>query len=325
MRLLRRPLRFIAVALLLLITNDICAQNKGKRPTQKKTVAGHTVVKTSSSKTTETKSETTDSDKVLPETSIPVAIDFTPMIELSDDEIVKRVYKANPYTLYKKGSVAEYAFSDGDDQEPLLYMVGKSPAYYIRQAVSDVQIVQGLYQAMVLQSYYDQSGARITDKRTESVEQFYPTEIDTKGVFHLTHDIMNDLFYNVKSRSGYAFLLPTSFSKDVLLDGFTITDNVRIKNISNKTITTNYNNVRYQGHEKVTTPAGTFDCVKIIYDYRSSFRHVGENVCSYKATIWLARGIGLVKAVCANRSVTGKSDFVFAPPAVIYLNQLLLK
>ena len=49
---------------------------------------------------------------------------------------------------------------------------------------------------------------------------------------------------------------------------------------------------KYEGTEKVTVPAGTFDCLKVSYRQKKSILYLPETQC---LTQWYAEGVGLVK------------------------------
>ncbi len=58
------------------------------------------------------------------------------------------------------------------------------------------------------------------------------------------------------------------------------------------TITSHVTNRKVAGREKVTTPAGTFDCVKITYDTDGK---VGFVKTRSSGAVWYAKGVGSVK------------------------------
>jgi hypothetical protein len=58
-------------------------------------------------------------------------------------------------------------------------------------------------------------------------------------------------------------------------------------------ITTNIVNRKVEGFESVTTSAGTFDCVKISYDYNSKVMFIKTNG---RAVEWFALNVGTVKS-----------------------------
>lgn len=58
------------------------------------------------------------------------------------------------------------------------------------------------------------------------------------------------------------------------------------------TVTMNITNRKVEGFETVTTPAGTFECVKISYDYDTKMSFVKKQGRSVE---YLAKGVGVVK------------------------------
>ena len=67
--------------------------------------------------------------------------------------------------------------------------------------------------------------------------------------------------------------------------------------IVNMPIPMNYETIitnrKVDANETITTPAGTFDCVKITFD--SEFRMMGRSVNKSKNTMWLAKKAGTIK------------------------------
>ena len=54
----------------------------------------------------------------------------------------------------------------------------------------------------------------------------------------------------------------------------------------------------YEGFEKVTVPAGTFDCLKVSYKIKANVLYLPQ---TQYITQWYAQGIGLVKEEIANK------------------------
>ena len=84
---------------------------------------------------------------------------------------------------------------------------------------------------------------------------------------------------------------------DVLGDGSLIVV-IRNNGIKLVTITLDITNRKVDALEKMTVPAGTFDCVKISYDIHSK---IGFIKSTGKTTIWYAKGIGAVKTENYNK------------------------
>ncbi len=158
--------------------------------------------------------------------------------------------------------------------------------------------------------YYDVQDVVKTDKGLKiTTQQWFETSdgqiIDT---FLLDYYCKNGEFY-VDMKSTLSSLLgkyegmdlevttkdlalPATLKEgDVLPDG-SATVVVKNNGIKMVTITSNVTNRKVAGKEKVTTPAGTFDCVKITYDNDGK---VGFVKTHSKGAIWYAKGIGSVK------------------------------
>ena len=84
---------------------------------------------------------------------------------------------------------------------------------------------------------------------------------------------------------------------DVLPDG-SATVVVRNNGIKMVTITTTIRNRKVEAKEKVTTPAGTFDCVKVTFDTDGKVGFVKTHA---KGAAWYAEGIGTIKSESYNK------------------------
>ena len=120
---------------------------------------------------------------------------------------------------------------------------------------------------------------------------YFPTDIDTAGTFHLTHDISRDI-YMLNSRKGYALLIPSTLGIGEKIRCGAIVDEG--KNIfgGKVALKATYSDFQVDGLETVNTPAGTFDCIRI--KGKASEDNSGS-VNKYQYTWWLARGVGFVK------------------------------
>lgn len=233
---------------------------------------------------------------------------FSPAPALSDDEIIRRVYAKQPYTLYGKGTVAEYIIMKGDKQSVFMGL-----PTYVQQVVAEEKVSNGLLGVYVKQVLLNKKHEPSKGISAAFKSYYYPTEIDTAGTFHLTHDISRD-FVLLTSRQGYAMLLPSMPNVGDKLKCGTIADNS--KNLFGGTVKlkAEYTDFYVDGTETVTTPAGTFDCIRLkgkVFEDNSAYK------VNYQYTWWLARGVGFVKYEMLN--VDGKNPKV---PTTILLNKL---
>lgn len=233
---------------------------------------------------------------------------FSPAPALSDDEIIRRVYAKQPYTLYGKGTVAEYIIMKGDKQSVFMGL-----PTYVQQVVAEEKVSNGLLGVYVKQVLLNKKHEPSKGISAAFKSYYYPTEIDTAGTFHLTHDISRD-FVLLTSRQGYAMLLPSMPNVGDKLKCGTIADNS--KNLFGGTVKlkAEYTDFYVDGTETVTTPAGTFDCIRLkgkVFEDNSAYK------ANYQYTWWLARGVGFVKYEMLN--VDGKDPKV---PTTILLNKL---
>lgn len=237
-----------------------------------------------------------------------VGLKFSPAPALSDDEIIRRVYAKQPYTLYGKGTVAEYIIMKGDKQSVFMGL-----PTYVQQVVAEEKVSNGLLGVYVKQVLLNKKHEPSKGISAAFKSYYYPTEIDTAGTFHLTHDISRD-FVLLTSRQGYAMLLPSMPNVGDKLKCGTIADNS--KNLFGGTVKlkAEYTDFYVDGTETVTTPAGTFDCIRLkgkVFEDNSAYK------VNYQYTWWLARGVGFVKYEMLN--VDGKDPKV---PTTILLNKL---
>ena len=219
---------------------------------------------------------------------------FSPAPALSDDEIIRRVYAKQPYTLYGKGTVAEYIIMKGDKQSVFMGL-----PTYVQQVVAEEKVSNGLLGVYVKQVLLNKKHEPSKGISAAFKSYYYPTEIDTAGTFHLTHDISRD-FVLLTSRQGYAMLLPSMPNVGDKLKCGTIADNS--KNLFGGTVKlkAEYTDFYVDGTETVTTPAGTFDCIrlkgkvfednsayKVNYQYKANLRIAFLGQFDFKASVKL--------------------------------------
>lgn len=210
---------------------------------------------------------------------------FFPAPELSAVELESKVNAVMPYTLFRKGSVAEYT----------IYQNGKQSQFfggptYVQQVVVDEKIENGLLVSYVQQLLFNKKHEPSKGINAKFKSYYYPTEIDTAGNFHLTHDISRD-FIMLSKRNGYAMFVPGKIGVGNRLNCSTIIDDA--KNLFGGTVKAKaeYKDFMVVGEESVTTPAGTFNCIKLTGKVIETI----AGTISYNYTWWLARGIGFVK------------------------------
>lgn len=237
---------------------------------------------------------------------------FSPAPGMGAVDIELAVNAKNPYTLYRKGSVAEYCFQYKGKQTQ--YMGG--PTYY-QQIVADEKIENGLLVAHIQCAFFNKKHEPSKGISASFKETIFPVEIDTAGTYHLTHNLAKD-FFIISKRRGYGALIPIDMQPGTQLKTSTITDNA--KNLFGATIKmeTVYSDWKVEGYDKITTPAGTFDCVKLTG--RIAQKQGSNGKFSHELiTCWMARGIGIVQYETIAESDKKKEPFIF------YLNKLDLK
>lgn len=239
-------------------------------------------------------------------------IPFKPAPDMSPADLERRVNGINPYTLYRKGSVAEYKFQqNGKD---FAYMGGPT---YIQQVVSDERIENGLLVSYVSQRFFNKKHQPSKGVPAKYLGYLFPTEIDVNGNFHLTHDISEDCGYYIKKRQGYAILIPGHMEVGQRLPCSAIYDMLSGRLGGNWKSTRTYKDFVVEKEEQAITPAGTFDCMKLVgkMEVQGS---LGEYTVRYD--LWLARGIGVVRLDVTTILKDGNDGSKYT----IYLNALTL-
>lgn len=260
----------------------------------------------------ETQNATSQTPQVQSQDAVASAAGFSPATGMNAADIEKAVNAKNPYTLFKKGSVAEYYFQYKGKLAQ--YMGGPT---YIQQIVDDAKIEKGLYVAYIRQAFLNKKHEPSKGIPASAKEYLFPVEMDIKGTYHLTHNIAQDYFL-ISNRRGYGVLIPGDMEQGMQLQSSTLYDNAKNALGGIVKIETAYSNWQVVGQDKITTPAGTFDCVKLTgrlaQKQGSSGKFFGENI-----TCWMARGIGMVQYETVSESSKNKEPFV------IYLNKIDIK
>lgn len=239
--------------------------------------------------------------------------ELSPATDLTPQEIERIINRINPYTLFRKGSIAEYAFEK--DGKQMKFLGGPT---YIQEVVVDEKIEDGLLVAYTNSLFFNKKHTPLKGLDKSLKEQLFPTTIDTAGTYYFTHNIHQDCKV-ISKRQGFAMVIPSNMKVGDNISCNSITD--LCKNGFGMEIlkfTTQYSDFTVEKEESVTTPAGAFDCVKL-----TGWVHEGRpgKDFKYHYSMWLARGIGIVKL----EILTEKEKRKNKPPFIIYLNHLELK
>ena len=237
---------------------------------------------------------------------------FAPAPDMNAAEIEIKVNAINPYTLYRKGSVAEYCFQYKGKQTQ--YMGGPT---YFQQIVSDEKIENGLLIAYIKGALFNKKHEPSKGIAASFKECVFPVEIDTAGTYHLTHNVAQD-FFIISKRRGFGVLIPGVMQQGMQLKTSTLYDNAKNLIGGIVKVETAYSDWQVVGEEKITTPAGTFDCIKLTghlaQKQGSNGKFNGE-----KITCWMARGIGIVQYETIADSDKKNEPFI------VYLNKIDIK
>lgn len=234
---------------------------------------------------------------------------------LSAMEIESIINKINPYTLYRKGSTIEYVFEQGGRQTKFLGSVG-GPTYYQLTVVEEC-VENGLLVAYIKRDFFNKKHKPSKGLPKSFKEQLMKIDIDTTGTYFLTYDITRDMYHAIE-RQGYAMAITKELKKgDKLVCGNIIS---RCKATMGKDFhhTIKYSDFEVVAEEQVTTPAGTFDCLKLsgFVDERVDSNNACVRFTSPRCSIWVCRGIGIVKYEVSELG---------GAPWIMYLNKVDIK
>ena len=239
-------------------------------------------------------------------------IDFSPAPTMSAVDIEKAVNAKNPYTLYRKGSMAEYCFQYKGKQTQ--YAGG--PTYY-QQIVTDEKIEGGLLVAHIQCALFNKKHEPSKGISAQFKETIFPVEIDTAGTYHLTHNLAKD-FFIITKRRGFGVLIPGDMQPGTQLKTSSLSDNAKNLLGGSVKVETVYSDWKVEGQDQISTPAGTFDCVKLTG--RIAQKQGSNGKFTYEQIkCWMARGIGIVQYETVTEGSRSPEPFIF------YLNKLDLK
>ena len=239
-------------------------------------------------------------------------VGFAPAPNMNAAEIEMKVNAINPYTLYRKGSVAEYCFQYKGKQTQ--WMGGPT---YFQQIVSDEKIENGLLIAYIKGALFNKKHEPSKGIAASFKECVFPVEIDTAGTYHLTHNVVQD-FFIISKRRGYGVLIPGVMQQGMHLKTSTLYDNAKNLIGSTLKVETAYSDWQVVGEETITTPAGSFDCVKLTGHLAQKQGNNGK-FNGEKITCWMARGIGIVQYETIADSDKNNEPFI------VYLNKIDIK
>lgn len=237
---------------------------------------------------------------------------FYPTTGMNAKDIETAVNKKNPYTLYRKGSMAEYCFQYKGKQTQLMGL----PTYF-QQIVSDERIENGMLVAYIKGALLNKKHEPLKGIAASFKESIFPVEIDTAGTYHLTHNFIED-FNIITKRSGYGVLVPGDMRQGMRLKSGTLYDNTKNLVGVKTNIETVYSDWQVVGQENISTPAGTFDCVKITGYLKKRAGNKGT-FYGQNITCWMARGIGIVQYETIAESDKNQEPFI------VYLNKVFIK
>lgn len=230
-------------------------------------------------------------------------VDFFPAPDADPQTIINKAYQTRPYLLHRKGAIAEYRMKSGDKDT---YIGGV--ATYLQLIVTDETVQNGLVKVSTRYAAFNKDHEPSKGISAKWKETTFVTEVDSAGNYHLTNDILNDLVV-VTKRQGYAALIPGNVMNN------TIKTNRMITSANNEfggtvKIQRDFSSMRYCGVERVTTPAGEFECIKLDGDVDMQTKGIKNYTEHY--TWWLARDVGFVRV---DRTVNKTTH-------ILYLNSI---
>ena len=210
---------------------------------------------------------------------------FEPATGMDPHLLYDSVCRINPYTLYKPGIMLEY------DLQKEGYLDNIHHVTFIRQQVSDLRSKDGLLIPFVMQMIYDDEHERVRGVPVDYYKYMFPVEIDGKGNFHLTNNLILDLM-QIDSRKGFGCLIPGELKAGQRLPCGTLTSIGKSFDGKKITVESTFKEWHVVGETVMSTGAGTFDCMKLrglIHERKN-----GKNAVTWKIACYLAKGIGIV-------------------------------
>lgn len=219
-----------------------------------------------------------------PRTDI-AASTFSPSDSIDTQQLVNSVNAARPYALHDRTTMLEYQFQRGRYQETV------NGISFIRQRVADIKMQNGLMVTYVKQLPFDGNHNRTDKVPRDYYDYLFPIELDAKGNYFLTHNIVGDLML-IERRNGYGVLIPADLQPGMHLPCGKMT--IRGRSFKGKAmiVETAYRDWYVVNEETMTTSAGTFNCIKL----RGRIQVVtnGGKPVVQKIACWLAKDIGIV-------------------------------
>jgi len=203
---------------------------------------------------------------------------FKPRTDFSTDEIRRCIDSVKPYTLYQPGVTATYIKEYNGRRSDFLEKL-----VHLTETVERASVEDGTLAVYVNVSFLDKKGkpSKYGGKRT------FKTLIDPQGNYHFTHNPAADALRMIKERKGFGLLIGGQMEKGHQPPCGKMVDKVSVFG-SARYYTTEYSGWEVLGEGQLTTPAGTFDCLKL-----SGYVSRGDD--KTQITCWMARGIGIIR------------------------------
>ena len=210
---------------------------------------------------------------------------YHPTPNLPQEEIMRLVNEARPYTMFQPGASLVYKMEYRGKQTKF----GGSVSY-LRQYVDNVKVENGVLVSYVKMDFLNKQRepANVASALRNQVAK---VEIDVTGNYHFVHNPFQDALTEIQSRKGFGMLVEGNMS-----DGHKLTCGKIIEKIAGGFGTQRVYNMEYSdwkvlGEGKLTTPAGTFECLKLSGILADGMDRLEKN----NITCWIARGIGIVR------------------------------
>lgn len=162
--------------------------------------------------------------------------------------------------------------------------------------IMDITETDGLIEAEVSSTVSDKKGEEVhtADYRIACKDDGY--EID---ITNMVNPILMKASYGMEIQvSGDALIFPKELSVGKDLNDASAKIEAYSGDIRLMNMTFDITNRKVEGKESVTTPAGTFDCYKLSYDFNTKVAFVKKK---YHVVQWIAEGVGPVKEESYNK------------------------
>lgn len=202
------------------------------------------------------------------------------------------ISQCNPYYDFDDGTLIEMTNYDRKDRDE-----GK----IVNEVVSYQKTGNG-FVAVLNSKIYDKKDKMVNEGEYEILCEDGIIKIDMSK--YLPQESLK-MFENMEMEtSGEMLTIPSQLSVgQELNDGFVKVEAKGDNSLTNTSMEMKFINRKVEAKEQLTTPAGTFDCLKIRYDMEGKTKMMGMGVpMNFSAVEWISEDVGVVKSESYNKN-----------------------